>query len=835
MSIQWRLTAFALLSVFTFLSASGCKPSASDSKSTRTQVRSPRDNSVQTEEGWMVRSIAKHLAELRQLEAPESTPAELSLRRALDGEESLAYEVTVSGATAVVSTKHGVWNPGTYAGLAKSLFPSTTSNGQAVSLPDVSGSSFARRLLTPDIDKLVAESTRVATFVGAHPRSPEGHVQAALLLGTLALNDHAGTFRDVRTPLNRLVAHLTLADAFGAQTSEPSRRLAEALRLTLIGQQADALAIIGQLPRDDAAWTEWAALLRLRNTCDWREGRETALHGSDALKLEYFRALTIAINADAGVQFLREGKIPLNLGFARIANETGLSVGNGHVFTKPIFGAEIAESAKAAKALGLALDSKDSKTLFAFLDAPVAPSVRQDEAGRPVLKILGPDVVADFEQRHLMQGLARLFAFLNDKWGVPDSAQELASAIDTKLPPLRFTPFLKRINARTQRDRQACNAACETVIREQPQIVTSALWVSLRDDQNDERVMSFPDHHGWFKPEVPQGTAFESGARLYEIGVGDENDAAWLAELSKRAPYDYELARYNALLSNHLSSEGLPSATVVKWMGPLSDYHLRAMRLLANTQRNRPDAYRATLAKMSSLDPNCYLELGSYLEDRGLAEAAADAYWQGFEKANDRVWMANMSLSLVRHLHDKGDSVRAEQVANDAAEVYSRSGLATRIWLFERQNKWDDALETARKLDERYNQGTPSSEVGCLVRLHAVSPENAKRLGYEQKIKAVFPGGLEHVSLEDFQGPPKKGVSILTSTRELTDFGLSTDMVIVALDGFRTDTMKAYLSVREFSLEPELTVIAWDGNGYRTFSGKAKGRRFGVDLGDYSR
>ncbi len=58
-------------------------------------------------------------------------------------------------------------------------------------------------------------------------------------------------------------------------------------------------------------------------------------------------------------------------------------------------------------------------------------------------------------------------------------------------------------------------------------------------------------------------------------------------------------------------------------------------------------------------------------------------------------------------------------------------------------------------------------------------------------------------------------------------------MIIVALDGYRTDTFEQYTMVRSMKTEPLMRLVVWDGQKYSELNPEVDGRRFGVDMGDY--
>ncbi len=777
-----------------------------------------------TEEEWTVLQISQFLADFGTLKSKEGKPKSVVVHKLPSSEEAGHYELKWEGKKETVSLATGVWNPATYKTWAKSLLlPSDPVS------PSLSSLACAETLLNPDFKVLAAENERLSKFLSEHPASAAGHLQAALLVGTIALNDYSGMFCDLRIPLNRMTSHLAAADALGMQPGDPARQLAEGLLLTLCGQQADALTSVAAWP-EEREMKEWKAILRLRNTWDWREGRSSALAGSPALRREYFRALSHALDVANAMEFFKESGVQPDIAYWRIANERPLSVQQGHLFSKPILGFELEESAKAAKHFGISVSEKNLDWINEYLDTPEGSPVVED--GKTI-QVAGRNLFAGYHQRHLMQGGQKLYGFLNDKWGVPDKSKELENFIEDKLPNLRYKPFLLRMIAREDDARRKANVSCEAIIHKTPEMVTPELWASLRKNEDDEEVLSSPDFHAWFHPEVPQGTAFETGDRLFSIGVGDENNDGWLRKLWERAPYSYRLAMHNAYLENGRSYTNLSGAIVEKWLGPQVVISLKAMQRLAACYEGQPDLYEAAMKKAAVLDPDIYLKLGAYFECRGMEEKAAEYYMQAFEKANNRVWMANCSLWLVKYLFQKNDRATAEKVAEDAAEVYSYGGLEAYQWLMEAEDRWDKALETAVKIDKRYNDDKPCCEIACLIRLNKLAPIKAAAAGFREKTSHTFPNGVQEVKLTDFSIPPKTGVLIKSSNQSMVPFGLEKGMVIVALDGYRTDTLNQYFVIRSLSDDPNLRLIVWDGSSYRVSEGKLPERRFGVDMGDY--
>ncbi len=778
---------------------------------------------MRTEEGMTVRSVSQILADLGAVTRKEKVQ-EVTLAYPSQGK----YEVSGLGAAASLHVgQTGVWNPETYLEWARLMLPTPDA-----ALSNQTAEGLLAKLLSPGLSVYLEENRRISDFLQAHPGSADGFLQAAILCGAIAFNDHSGKFRDIRPALNRMTAFLAAAEALGAPGDSAEMKIAEAMRLTLCGQQTDALAI--NLPAQGKL-SDWKEIIRLRNTMDWRSGRSAAEMGSPALKHEYFRALTLAINEMAGMEFLKSlPQEQLDLNYCRIANETDLSVSGGHVFSEPILKPELREIAVAAKSFGLEPQEKSVDWIGQYLDTPEGSPVAGTPDGGLVIDVAGRNLLAGYQQRNLMQSLNVLYAFLNDSWGVKDGAKEVKDFVTGQLPALRYKPFLERTIERDPQRYEALNEPLRKIINEKPEMVTPCLWASLRRDEDGNEVRTkVPDFHRWYRPEIPSGTAFEADSRLYDIGVGDESDKAWISELHKRAPYLYFISRHLAYIENGSTYENLKPELLEKNMADILGYRLIAMRRLASAYKSQPAEFEKISLRVAEIDPDEYLDLARYFQKRGEPEKAAQYYLLAFEKARDRVRVANNALWLVKYLQGKGDAATAEQVAADAAETFSYGGLEARIWLYEATGNWNGALDYAKKCDERYNEGKLVEETALLARMKKSAPQYVDEARYNELIGSVFPGGLQEVTVDSFSGPPQKGVAIRETSPFLEGKGLKQGMVIVALDGYRTENFSQYGLVRSLTADPKMKIIVWDGQRYAELTPEVDGRRFGVDMGDY--
>ncbi len=261
------------------------------------------------------------------------------------------------------------------------------------------------------------------------------------------------------------------------------------------------------------------------------------------------------------------------------------------------------------------------------------------------------------------------------------------------------------------------------------------------------------------------------------------------------------------------------------------DYYLRALNWAVNASDLKFDDRIALRKKATALDPRRYRELALDFVNHGRKSDAAAAYQQWFDKEMDRVAVSNDMEWLVNYYYDHGQQGKAMAIAKECAEVYSSTGLNTMLNLLVRMGQFDRAEEYGRKIQERYNDSEPL--IGFYSTMAGKGDPDFKAK-LDASIQPVFPEGLKRVTLPSFEGLPKKGIRFSTTNSAMRANGLSSDQVIVALDGYQVENTAQYTRVRWFSKSPDMTFIVWDANAYREVKAHQPGRLFGVDILDYS-
>jgi len=149
----------------------------------------------------------------------------------------------------------------------------------------------------------------------------------------------------------------------------------------------------------------------------------------------------------------------------------------------------------------------------------------------------------------------------------------------------------------------------------------------------------------------------------------------------------------------------------------------------------------------------------------------------------------------------------------------------------ERMGRLDEAEEYEKKIQERYND---SSNLIAFYKRQLDQGNASYKSKYDDTIRTIFPQGLKQVTLADFSGPPTGGMRFQATNAAMKSNGVSSDQVIVALDGYKVENVAQYTMARGFSDSPNMQLIVWDGKTYQILSVNQPGRLFGVGMQDYS-
>ena len=785
------------------------------------------------ERSWLVAETARSVIDMARFAAKKprlQAPVRVSdAPRAMNG---LAYTLVYPASdgkprqTELLLADH-IWSPAGYqalaaqelAGLPRRRAPETAS-------------TVLSKLLDPRSPVLAAESVRLSARLATDVLDVGAHEEAALLLGVFALREAAGPFSDTRAALCRMAAHLAIARELRAGTASRTAALGDALLLTLVSRQREALAAIAEIEaaQPEPAEAELLAAMRLRITTDWRvlKKPETA---SLLLRLEQYRAVETSLGASHALKLMESFEPEPLSDWARVAAGRGFSVEQGNVLAGSAIDLEL-------KDLAATWQVQHGSALPDSLVAALAEPSRGLFAGEdsPVPQVIGWGLWAAFFQRNLCFEAEASVRFLDRMLGLRDEAAARQDELRNRLSKLMLWPAVElkwvreafgseRYTAVAKYHAAACSRAAEQA-RNAPQSLPPLAWERLRVCSDEKASRALPAITEWLDTVAPPGTGLYDPARFTAAASSrPENDAAALRGLNATAPFDRALI---AMQPDERAPEKLRAR-----YGPLVDYDLRAMEWLAAVA---PDEEAVRLyTTMATVLPQKYFALGHVLLELDREEEAAAAYEKAIETVRDRVLVANGVQWLVGYYCDHGRLDRARAVAEMAADVYSADGLSTMGYLMERLGRYSDAEAWYRRVKERYD--SEASLDSFYIRHEQRVGDGRYRELAADALKKLFPDGLRRVSLSELEGNPEVAIGPAGSKYRFSRFygsarfGLREGDIVVAVNGYAVKSHRHYVLIRTFDDRQEATIIVWRDGGFLEIKGILRNIRYGAVSG----
>jgi tetratricopeptide (TPR) repeat protein len=754
-----------------------------------------------TEEAWIVGEIVRDIAEV----SAYPSPAPVDLRIGPATEEAGEYAVYMHGLRAPIELdlRRELWNPAAFAAVARAVMamdggrpvnaakaPAARAGAAAAKSPYASSAAVHPALLDLTPASIVNASVALSRLLAVNMREAQPHESAALVLGAFALRESAGRFSDTRWAMNRMTAHLAMAEALGGGSSLDGQ-LAEALLLALADHQTRALGMLGRLTTPDAskAVDAWIRALRIRITQDWRAiplpSRATLLE-----KHEYFRARRATVRAVKGnVELQRLGEAP-SANWMRLMQDAAPTAD------------DVEEGWLLTSALDWEVDEYEG-VYQRMHDRPVGWNVSgalNVTASRLVGKN-GPEVLpwsawAEFAQRHLSMFISRADDLYFRGKVSASLIDEEKRRLQTELGTLSA---FRSATIWWTKGASGMNEAIDRAVAN-PQRVSATVWSFMETGARFEPVRrGMPSPASWFlRPSTR--TMYEAPTRIKH--AGHPRVPAEISAMMRDAPYDYDLA--SEFLTTKYG-EKPPYAEVMRALGMRKDYDLRVLHDARRVVED--DAERLSLLRRSCevSAPEC-MALASEHAQRGREDEAAASFERAFaDPSVDAVALANVSGWLVNHYFRQRRLDPALQLAERSAKTGSFAGLVTLASLYERLERWDDAEEVYREAADRYDN--PSQLLGFYYR----AVHNRKQMEFDEAWRAalaeVFPNGLTRDAGEP--GRPAIGVIVTRNDELAKNAGLQPGDIIVALEGWRVENIRQYAAINAFFETDLMKLTAW--------------------------
>jgi tetratricopeptide (TPR) repeat protein len=692
-----------------------------------------------------------------------------------------------------------IWSPLTYSLVASRLLvgapPSTCGQSD-------SDTAMLTALLDPRPDALIRQNDRLSSILQSDMRCGRAHVEAALLLGTLALREASGIFYDTRSIISRMTAHLAIALASGG-ADDVMKNLADAVLFTVVGRQRTAVDLLRRVEgrrRSDAV-RAWVRALRLRNTSDWRLLTKPA--GASVLeRLELLRATNTALGGTESVALLESIRWPESPDASRIILQLNPTVRGGNLFAEVGLERELQEAAEVRRFFDPATVGSAEDVVRELNTEPAAGPVNPGR--EPSVSVIDWGTWAAQSQRHLMMNIVANERHLELGLGLKEQAREFRADARQRFGDLGLYPLAARYLTSDQAEYAATMAAAIEICRKRPDIVTEAVWKRLLEAPPFAKVPhDVPESAVWFNPFVPAGTAFQASGRAFAIQGRPRFTRSQVDELMARAPFARVLVG-ESLRQRY--GEEPPIAPSKQAYGDLAAYDLTVAGRLARAVSRDPKAYVKQMEHVSRLSPDRLQDLAAYLADRGRNDDARRAYERWVAAARNEVAVSNAAWWLVRHYFETKQIAKAEALATRAADVHSYAGLVTRGDLDDWQGRIEEAERVYRTASERYDN--PNELLAFHLRHGRDGAET------ESLIRRVFPDGMTRIAHATLAGPPAHGVRLDEVGVLGAKNGLRAGDIVVGVDGIRVANYAQYRAARGSSAHRLMRFILWRSGRY---------------------
>lgn len=793
------------------------------------------------EQDWIVGQITADICGMAAVARDKPVHADFVVRKveakpSADGRMVFLVDMAANGSvratTMTIAGGVHVWDPAGFTNLASGLLKGVT---RGVPPAASATNDLVGRLLEPRSARLIEEDRRISALLTANMLDADAHEQAALLLGSFALREHAGMFTDTRPALSRLSAHLAMAGAIRAGTPAGiCGQLADVCLQTLAGRQAAAVAALDGLSSAAAGHSElvsWCKALRMRNTFDWRLLKDPAV-ATLFERLAYFNAKGVCVSADSACELLesREPEEMPDWACMSMEHAPGVAVGNdmAQIGIKSV----LKDFSAAWSAMGRKELTSDG--LITGLDGMPGYGVSEGDNHLPAVQVIGAGAWGAFSHRHLMHLMVQVHAHVQSMLGLPEDAVTFARQMGVTFGRLSLFPLAEKFMSYDSDTYLEGMSKGGALCSSRPDRVPFVAWFTMRMKSPYAAYPGgMPLETGWFAPAIPWGTAYDVHERMLNHERLQPLQPDIFDDLGAVAPYDATVCRRR--IEARFGTNATPQA-VAGVYGPLVEYNVSALAFLLSVSKQEPAAYLQRLAALCELQPGYYAVLAEYQIAQGNKKEAAAAYLNAFEKVKDRVGVSNNMRWLVDYLLDVGQTNRAAEIAEDCGETFSSEGLATKAHYLVRVGQFTRAEEVLIQAADRYHS------VGGLFSLYRDHQDarSADGQSFQSKMrileKRIFPGGMRKVDITKLSGPPARGVLWASSTEASVRFGLRRGIVIVAIDGILVESEFQYIFVRDLHPEnPKFDLVFWNGRAYQQVVAEAPSRSFGVSIEDYGR
>lgn len=793
------------------------------------------------EEHWAVDQMCRDITEMLMFAADRDTAFIKDVAPVIVKTEPLAdlphsYVVTITDQgrqifREIIVLKDYLWQPAILVPLVQQLSkawnvaPQINTNQVNTNVDE---STLIGELLSPTPERLEKAQMKVSEMLTQYPRSPHLHEQAAFCLAVFGLfNCTADIYTDNRHTLNRLTAHLAIAQAWhlGSIAPTPSRIISEIALLCLAGRTAQSVERaneqlkqhLQQHPSDSLC--AWLNVLRLAASTDWRLVVDPS-KVTDAERLMAFYARVQWLGQIQAKDWLDKAAVRVVPAFVRRAMLVQrLGPGqSGDTFAKETLAVEHEDISKVLKVRRIEVTDLN-KLLNAYPKRAINPQLKSFD-------VIGWGMWARYFQANILFCLDRILSSIEEGLGDRQGALDFfKKTCEVKYSELELYPVLMRRHSNLDKDlySQAVSKFAD-IVRRSPELISDSAFVSMcqsfhSKDHSSGLPPNLPHYCDWLALPFLFGTTYGGYQRVREMS--EFKDLSAMLIFLELNPYHAPLIRQ--LIKSAAENNQLTPQLIERVFAHTRDFAYRDYpSALRQISYDDTEKYIEYTKRLVLIEPCEYFKIGEYLAELGRDEEAKQAYLDGNEKCQDIVLISNNLEWIMTYLFVNDNKTEAESLAKKANGIGSARGLMIYAKFLEMQGKLNEAEHKLKEIKNLYSVDYFLNYFYIRNAVHY--PTQAQEL-----IKKFFPKGLCRFEPPLSNAPPQYGIRLIGHSQTTKRLGIPHNAILVAIDGYTVETKDQYHALMNLSFSCDVTFTVFTGSRYQTCVGKLYIRRLYVE------
>lgn len=434
----------------------------------------------QNESHYLVTEIARQTAQFvwfaaKRTEASEDLQIQYSEMDSSSQTFSVMLGISVPSESinvgGEVSFASGLFAPESWSEIISSCYQALGGSAAAAESAETFD-EIKKHLLGGTMEDILAAADQASEWINREPGNGEAYLAGALATGTLGLLEMPYVYQDSRPmAISTLALEMTARTISSPREKWPALTLVAAFRECILINEILALELIQALPAETPEDRDWATILTMRSTDDWRGGRERSPKAPLA-HFEITRAQVAVTGLTQTVQDADLNSIPFPL-IVLLFIDMSDSVEATAYAAEHAIGTAISVASTAWEGRGgKPLTEEDSLT-FIGTETPTS------WVSNGKFQVLPWEVLRRYSERLLGGAIVKTFSYYYDSPGLRNDVRELYQQIASMIVSTDLIPLPRYLSGQVEADWRRGAADFYDYLARNPERVPTGVWVGF--------------------------------------------------------------------------------------------------------------------------------------------------------------------------------------------------------------------------------------------------------------------------------------------------------------------------------------------------------------------